>query len=88
MILFLELMVDLHESIIQLGRHFMTHDQNFLNVSLEPDFSIESHSKDHDRFNHGNVSGVKRGKALLGSFPISRLHVLCFSFFCAINRVI
>lgn len=63
---FAELMVELHESIVAIGRHFMSSDQNYTAISLDPDFSLESHSKDHERFTLGFTSGFKRAKALVG----------------------
>jgi len=61
-------MVELHDSIVQIGRHFTTSDQSLMKVSLEPDFSIESHTKDHDKFNQGYINGHKRAKALVGKY--------------------
>jgi len=59
-------MVDLHDGIHQIGRHFMSNDPRFMTTSLEADFSLESHEKDHERFSHGFSSRVKRAKALIG----------------------
>ncbi|CAL8089006.1 unnamed protein product [Orchesella dallaii] len=61
-----EIMVELHDSITQIGRHFISSDQNFMKVSLEPDFTKESHAKDFERFTQGyNMNGYKRAKALV-----------------------
>lgn len=60
-------MVELHDAITQIGRHFISSDQNFMKVILEPDFSKESHAKDFERFVQGyNLNGYKRAKALVG----------------------
>lgn len=62
-----EIMVELHDAITQIGRHFISSDQNFIKVNLEPDFSKESHGKDFERFTQGyNMNGYKRAKALVG----------------------
>ena len=64
---FAELMVDLHEAILQIGRHFISHDPKYAKLNMEPDFSLESHTKDHERFTQGFSSGLKRAKALVGT---------------------
>jgi hypothetical protein len=73
-------MVDLHEAILQIGRHFIATDPKFMKVSLEPDFSLESHAKDHEKFTQGFSTGLKRAKALVGKcIPAQhQIHILIF----------
>ncbi len=44
----------------------MSSDQNYMTVILDPDFSLDSHAKDHERFTLGFNTGFKRVKALVG----------------------
>ncbi|XP_021957950.1 small G protein signaling modulator 3 isoform X2 [Folsomia candida] len=60
-----EIAIELHEAILAIGRHFMSHDQNYMTVSLDPDFSLDSHAKDHQRFTLGFNNGYKRAKSLV-----------------------
>ncbi|XP_066590271.1 small G protein signaling modulator 3 homolog [Prorops nasuta] len=60
-----EILVDLREAVLQVSRHFINVDPKFSSVVLVADYSMESHSKDHD--NYVNVSRIRkrRAKALL-----------------------
>ena len=78
----LELMVDLHEAILQIGRHFIANDAKFMKSSLEPDFSIESHERDHEKFAQGISNGIRRAKALFGEL----LTYFAFKFSQITNR--
>lgn len=61
-----ELLVDLRDAIMQIAHHFISVDPKLSNVSLVPDYSIESHTKDHENYNIVSRSRRRRAKALLG----------------------
>ncbi|XP_015108431.1 small G protein signaling modulator 3 homolog [Diachasma alloeum] len=60
-----EILVDLRETVLQVARHFMNVDPKINAGALVADYTMESHSKDHD--NYINVSRIRqrRAKALL-----------------------
>ncbi|XP_037091699.1 small G protein signaling modulator 3 homolog [Pollicipes pollicipes] len=60
-----EILVDLRESIQQLGQHFQSVDPELGQVSLVPDYSMESHAHDHDAFVSVSSKKQRRAKALL-----------------------
>ncbi|CAG0902512.1 unnamed protein product [Darwinula stevensoni] len=60
-----ELLVDLRESILAVGRHFQACDARFSRISLMPDYSLESHAKDHEVFLQVSAGKRRRAKALL-----------------------
>lgn len=60
-----ELLVDLREAILQVGRHFQSVEPIFGSVSLAPDYSLESHSRDLPIFLATSSSRHRRAKALL-----------------------
>ncbi|CAL4122596.1 unnamed protein product, partial [Meganyctiphanes norvegica] len=60
-----ELLVDLREAIIQVGRHFKSIEANFVSLSLNPDYSLEGHSHDLPEFLATARSRHRRAKALL-----------------------
>ena len=67
-----EILVDLREAIQQLGRHFQSVDPEVSGVSLLPDYSMESHARDHDAFVSVSSKKQRRAKALLGESALSR----------------
>ena len=66
-----ELLVDLREAIQQLGRHFQSVDPELSGVSLAPDYTMESHARDHDAFVSVSSKKQRRAKALLGTWSAS-----------------
>ncbi|CAG5089087.1 Similar to sgsm3: Small G protein signaling modulator 3 homolog (Xenopus laevis), partial [Cotesia congregata] len=60
-----EILVDLRETILQLARHFINVDPKLTNVSLIADYTMESHSKDHDNYVNVSRTRNRRAKALL-----------------------
>lgn len=62
----LELLVDLREAVLQIAHHFIAVDPKLNNISLVPDYSVESHSKDHENYNIVSRNRRRRAKALLG----------------------
>ncbi|MCL4127339.1 UNVERIFIED_CONTAM: hypothetical protein GTU68_005147, partial [Idotea baltica] len=60
-----ELLVDLRESILQVGRHFQSVEPVFSGISLAPDYTLESHAKDLPDFLATASSRHRRAKALL-----------------------
>ncbi|XP_045135376.1 small G protein signaling modulator 3 homolog isoform X2 [Portunus trituberculatus] len=60
-----ELLVDLREAILQVGRHFQGVEPNYTSTTLTPDYSIESHSRDIPTFLATARSRHRRAKALL-----------------------
>lgn len=61
-----ELMVDLKDSILKVARHFLTVDpSSHQRVNLSPDYSVESHAKDHENYLAVHRSRRKRARALL-----------------------
>lgn len=62
-------MVDLREAILQVARHFLSTDPKLnKDVVLIPDYSIESHSRDHEQYLDVSRTRKRRAKALLGKF--------------------
>ncbi|KAM7295833.1 small G protein signaling modulator 3 homolog [Ixodes scapularis] len=59
-----EILVDLREAILQVARHFQALDPK-LKVTLSSDYSMESHSRDHENFANVSRSRHRRAKALL-----------------------
>ena len=59
--------MDLREAIQQLGRHFQSVDPELGGISLVPDYSMESHARDHDAFVSVSSKKQRRAKALLGT---------------------
>ncbi|XP_068209056.1 small G protein signaling modulator 3 homolog [Palaemon carinicauda] len=60
-----ELLVDLREAILQVGRHFQGIEPTFGSVTLAPDYSLESHAQDLPEFLATARSRHRRAKALL-----------------------
>ncbi|XP_076366122.1 small G protein signaling modulator 3 homolog isoform X2 [Tachypleus tridentatus] len=59
-----EILVDLREAILQVARHFQSVDPK-IKVVLIADYSMESHSRDHENFANVSRSRRRRAKALL-----------------------
>lgn len=60
-----EILVDLREAILQVSRHFMAVDPKLSKIILTPDYSMESHAKDHDNYVNVSRNRKRRAKALL-----------------------
>ncbi|KAG8239523.1 hypothetical protein J437_LFUL016640 [Ladona fulva] len=75
-----EILVDLREAILQVARHFISTDPNLQQqtskVSLNPDYSMESHAKDHEGYVSVSRNRHRRAKALLGWFPAKFVELL------------
>lgn len=57
--------MDLRETVLQVARHFINVDQNLSNVCTIADYTMESHSKDHDNYVNVSRTRKRRAKALL-----------------------
>lgn len=64
--LFTEIMVSLREAVLQVARHFMSMDPKLSKIALEPDYSMESHARDHEIYVNVSRNRKRRAKALLG----------------------
>jgi hypothetical protein len=62
----LEILVDLREAVLQVARHFMSMDPKMSKVTLVPDYSMDSHARDHDNYVSVSRTRKRRAKALLG----------------------
>lgn len=62
---FAEVLVDLREGILQIGRHFQLADSRLTHISLTPDYSMQSHAQDHEVYAGVMRSKKRRAKALL-----------------------
>ncbi|XP_021918012.1 small G protein signaling modulator 3 homolog isoform X2 [Zootermopsis nevadensis] len=60
-----EILVDLREAILQVARHFMSVDPKLNKVALVPDYSMDSHARDHDNYVSVSRTRKRRAKALL-----------------------
>ncbi|KAF6121671.1 small G protein signaling modulator 3 [Phyllostomus discolor] len=60
-----ELLADLREAILRVARHFQCTDPKNCNVELTPDYSMESHQRDHENYVACSRSHRRRAKALL-----------------------
>ncbi|XP_056653371.1 small G protein signaling modulator 3 isoform X2 [Monodelphis domestica] len=60
-----ELVADLREAILQVARHFQCVDPKNGNVELTPDYTMESHQRDHENYVACFRSQRRRAKALL-----------------------
>lgn len=64
-----ELLVDLREAILKVARHFITIEPKLSSiVKLTADYSLESHSKDHEIYIDVSRNRKKRAKALHGKY--------------------
>uniref|UniRef100_A0A6A7G6W9 Small G protein signaling modulator 3 homolog n=1 Tax=Hirondellea gigas TaxID=1518452 RepID=A0A6A7G6W9_9CRUS len=60
-----ELLVDLREAVLQVARHFQSIEPSLCQVSLSPDYSLASHSRDLQQFMATAAARRRRAKALL-----------------------
>ncbi|XP_044796769.1 small G protein signaling modulator 3 isoform X7 [Bubalus bubalis] len=60
-----ELVADLREAILRVARHFQCADPKNCNVELTPDYSMESHQRDHENYVACSRGHPRRAKALL-----------------------
>ncbi|XP_043821282.1 small G protein signaling modulator 3 [Dromiciops gliroides] len=60
-----ELVADLREAILQVAHHFQCVDPKNGNVELTPDYTMESHQRDHENYVACFRSQRRRAKALL-----------------------
>ncbi|XP_045869212.1 small G protein signaling modulator 3 isoform X2 [Meles meles] len=60
-----ELVADLREAILRVARHFQCTDPKNCSVELSPDYSMESHQRDHENYVACSRSHRRRAKALL-----------------------
>ncbi|XP_028935119.1 small G protein signaling modulator 3 isoform X2 [Ornithorhynchus anatinus] len=60
-----ELVAALREAILQVARHFQCVDPKHCNIELTPDYSMESHQQDHEKYVACLRSRRRRAKALL-----------------------
>ncbi|XP_011310920.1 small G protein signaling modulator 3 homolog [Fopius arisanus] len=60
-----EILVDLRETVLQVARHFMNVDPKMNGGDLVADYTMESHSKDHDNYINVSRTRQRRAKALL-----------------------
>lgn len=60
-----ELVADLREAILRVARHFQCTDPKNCSVELTPDYSMESHQRDHENYVACLRSHRRRAKALL-----------------------
>ncbi|KAM9324878.1 small G protein signaling modulator 3 [Gastrophryne carolinensis] len=59
------LVADLREAILQVARHFQCTDPKNCNIDLTPDYTMESHQRDHENYVSCSRSRRRRAKALL-----------------------
>ncbi|KAM8930676.1 small G protein signaling modulator 3 [Pelodytes ibericus] len=59
------LVADLREAILQVARHFQCTDPKNCNTDLTPDYTMESHQRDHENYVSCSRSRHRRAKALL-----------------------
>ncbi|XP_071813301.1 small G protein signaling modulator 3 homolog isoform X2 [Apostichopus japonicus] len=60
-----ELVSDLKDAVLQIGRHFQSIDPKNAKISLTADYSLESHQSDHEQFVNVSRTRRRRAKALL-----------------------
>ncbi|KAF2980300.1 hypothetical protein EK904_008235 [Melospiza melodia maxima] len=60
-----ELVADLREAILQVARHFQCVDPKNCIIDLTPDYSMESHQRDHENYVACSRNRRRRAKALL-----------------------
>ncbi|XP_048210890.1 small G protein signaling modulator 3 isoform X2 [Perognathus longimembris pacificus] len=60
-----ELLADLREAILRVARHFQCTDPKNCSMELTPDYSMESHQRDHENYVACLRSHRRRAKALL-----------------------
>lgn len=60
-----ELVADLRDAILQVARHFQCVDPKNCNTDLTPDYTMESHQRDHENYVACSRRRRRRAKALL-----------------------
>ncbi|XP_023574669.1 small G protein signaling modulator 3 isoform X2 [Octodon degus] len=60
-----ELVADLREAILRVAHHFQCTDPKNCSIELTPDYSMESHQRDHENYVACSRSHRRRAKALL-----------------------
>ncbi|TFK07265.1 AP-1 complex subunit mu-1 isoform 2 [Platysternon megacephalum] len=60
-----ELVADLREVILQVARHFQCVDPKNCSIDLTPDYTMESHQRDHENYVACSQNRRRRAKALL-----------------------
>ncbi|CAB3359573.1 Hypothetical predicted protein [Cloeon dipterum] len=60
-----EILVDLREAVLQVGRHFVALDPKMSRFSLQADYTMESHARDHEKYVDVSLTRKRRAKALL-----------------------
>lgn len=69
---------------MQVARHFVIVDPKLSNVSLKPDYTKESHSKDLEIYANVSRNKKRRAKALLGNslyyLILSFKNIICLYF--------
>uniref|UniRef100_A0A452HCJ7 Uncharacterized protein n=1 Tax=Gopherus agassizii TaxID=38772 RepID=A0A452HCJ7_9SAUR len=60
-----ELVADLREAILQVARHFQCVDPKNCSIDLTPDYTMESHQRDHENYVACSQNRRRRAKALL-----------------------
>ncbi|CAG0914429.1 unnamed protein product [Notodromas monacha] len=64
-LLFSEVLVDLREAILSVGRHFQERDPRYEEISMSADYAMSSHALDHEVFARVSTNKNRRAKALL-----------------------
>ncbi|KAG8436336.1 hypothetical protein GDO86_007438 [Hymenochirus boettgeri] len=59
------LVADLREAILQVARHFQCTDPKNCSIDLTPDYTMESHQRDHENYVSCSRNRRRRAKALL-----------------------
>jgi hypothetical protein len=62
-----ELVTELHDAIVQIARHFQTDNVEV----MSPDYSLQSHIRDHEIYIHSALASkkIKRGRAVIDFEP-------------------
>ncbi|XP_064419469.1 small G protein signaling modulator 3 isoform X1 [Latimeria chalumnae] len=60
-----ELVAELRDAVLQVARHFQCVDPKNCSVELTPDYSMESHQRDHEKYVAVSCNRRRRAKALL-----------------------
>ncbi|KAL8221867.1 UNVERIFIED_CONTAM: Small G protein signaling modulator 3, partial [Gekko kuhli] len=60
-----ELVADLRDAILQVARHFQCVDPKSFSIDLTPDYTMESHQRDHESYVACSQNRRRRAKALL-----------------------
>lgn len=83
-----ELLVDLREAILKVARHFITIEPKLTSiVKLTADYTMESHSRDHQIYIDVSRNRKKRAKALHGNSKFTDFIYLS-KFYFMINLIL